>query len=116
MREAGRAPGPPHGRWLGRCGPARRPARDRRAAEPRPSACAEAAARVRLMAGPTTQFWQERFESGQTPWDRGEAHPQLLRWIEQGLIAAGMSLVLPGCGRGHELPALGRAGVAAIGL
>ena len=68
------------------------------------------------MAGPTTQFWQERFESGQTPWDRGGPHPQLLQWLAQGLIAPSHSLVVPGCGRGHELLTLGEAGVAALGL
>ena len=68
------------------------------------------------MNGPTLDFWQARFESGQTPWDRGSAHPQLLAWLEQGLIAAGQSVVIPGCGRGHELLALGQASIAAIGL
>lgn len=68
------------------------------------------------MAGPTLDFWQARFENGQTPWDRGGAHPQLLAWLEQGVIAAGNSIAVPGCGRGHELLALGQAGIAAIGL
>ena len=68
------------------------------------------------MAGPTLDFWQARFENGQTPWDRGGAHPQLLAWLEQGLIAAGKTIAIPGCGRGHELLALGKAGIAAIGL
>lgn len=68
------------------------------------------------MAGPTLDFWQQRFESGQTPWDRGEAHPQLQRWLEQGLLAPGLDILIPGCGRGHELLALGQAGIAATGL
>ena len=68
------------------------------------------------MAGPTLDFWQARFEMGQTPWDRGGAHPQLLAWLEQGLIAAGQAIAIPGCGRGHELLALGQAGIATIGL
>lgn len=29
------------------------------------------------MAGPTTEFWQERFETKTTPWDRRGASPQL---------------------------------------
>jgi hypothetical protein len=33
------------------------------------------------MAGPTIDFWQARFETGQTGWDRGSAHPRLLAWI-----------------------------------
>jgi methyl halide transferase len=68
------------------------------------------------MAGPTTQFWQERFESGQIHWDRGGPHPQLLQWLAEGLIQPGQALAVPGCGRGHELLALGQAGIAAIGL
>jgi SAM-dependent methyltransferase len=68
------------------------------------------------MAGPTQQFWQERFESGETPWDRRAPHPQLQQWLAEGLIAPGLSIVVPGCGSGHELLALGRAGIAAIGL
>ena len=68
------------------------------------------------MAGPTLDFWQARFEMGQTPWDRGGAHPQLVAWLDQGLIAAGQTIAIPGCGRGHELLLLGRAGIAAIGL
>ena len=34
------------------------------------------------MAGPTPEFWQERFESGQTPWDRGVVHAQLQLWVD----------------------------------
>lgn len=68
------------------------------------------------MAGPTQDFWQQRFESGETPWDRGGAHPQLLRWLAQGLLAPDQTILIPGCGRGHELLALGQAGIAALGL
>lgn len=68
------------------------------------------------MAGPTQDFWQQRFESGQTPWDRGGSHPQLRAWLEQGLLAPGQSILVPGCGRGHELLALAEAGIATTGL
>ena len=68
------------------------------------------------MAGPTQDFWQQRFERGETPWDRGAAHPQLRQWLAQGLLAPGLAILVPGCGRGHELLALGEAGIAATGL
>ena len=68
------------------------------------------------MAGPTREFWQQRFESGQTPWDRGCAHPQLLHWIEVGLIQRGQRVLVPGCGRGHEVIALAQAGIEVLGL
>lgn len=68
------------------------------------------------MAGPDRSFWQQRFESGETPWDRGSAHPQLQVWIAQGLLPAGASIVVPGCGRGHELAVIARAALDVIGL
>jgi methyl halide transferase len=68
------------------------------------------------MAGPTQDFWQQRFESGQTPWDRGAPSPQLGLWLEQGLLTPQHSVLIPGCGRGHELLALVQAGIAATGL
>ncbi len=68
------------------------------------------------MAGPTQDFWQQRFLSGQIPWDRGAAHPQLTQWLEQDQIKPGMALLVPGCGRGHELLHLARAGVKVLGL
>jgi methyl halide transferase len=68
------------------------------------------------MAGPSQAFWQQRFESGHTPWDRGEPHPQLQRWLKQGLLAPGQAVLVPGCGHGHELVVLGQAGLVAIGL
>jgi len=67
-------------------------------------------------AGPSVDFWQERFKTGQTPWDRGAAHPQLLAWLDVGLLAQNLDTLIPGCGRGHELRALGSAGIAARGL
>ncbi|WP_310388738.1 methyltransferase domain-containing protein [Roseateles sp.] len=68
------------------------------------------------MAGPTQDFWQQRFVTGQIPWDRGDAHPQLKLWLDQGLLSAGLSLLIPGCGRGHELLLLAKAGIDARGL
>ncbi len=68
------------------------------------------------MAGPSQTFWQERFERGDTPWDRGAPHPQLQAWLAQGLLSPGQQVLVPGCGRGHELQALGQAGIAATGL
>lgn len=68
------------------------------------------------MAGPDRQFWQQRFESGQTPWDRGGPHPQLQAWRDAGLMPAGSHVLVPGCGRGHELTVLARAGLTVTGL
>ena len=33
------------------------------------------------MAGPTADFWQEKFNKNEIAWDRGAASPQLLAWL-----------------------------------
>jgi len=67
------------------------------------------------VAGPDVRFWQERFASGQTPWDRGAASPQLARWLDAGVLSPCRVLV-PGCGAGHEVAELASRGFEVIGL
>lgn len=68
------------------------------------------------MAGPTQDFWKERFATGTTPWNRGEPNPQLARWIADGTLTPGMSVIVPGCGHGWEVAALARAGMQVTGI
>ncbi len=68
------------------------------------------------MSEPTVEFWQERFETGNLPWDRGEAGPQLAVWLGDGALRPGQSIVVPGCGRGHDVVALAAAGCKVTGL
>lgn len=63
------------------------------------------------MPGPDRDFWQQRFEQRQTPWDRGAPGPQLVRWIADGTLARGQRVAVPGCGSGHDVLALASAGV-----
>lgn len=68
------------------------------------------------MSGPDRDFWQQRFVDQQTPWDRGAPGPQLARWLADGTLDAEMRIAVPGCGSGHEVLALARAGCDVIGL
>jgi SAM-dependent methyltransferase len=68
------------------------------------------------MPGPDVSFWQERFRAGQTPWDRGAPSPHLAVWVDTGLFGAGMQVIVPGCGSGHELPLLARLGCRVTAL
>ncbi len=61
------------------------------------------------MAGPTREFWDARFQSGETPWDRGAAHPQLQMWLGAGTLRP-CRILVPGCGTGHEVAALASSG------
>lgn len=67
------------------------------------------------MAGPTREFWEQRFAEGNTPWDRGAANPQLDAWLSAGALKP-CRILVPGCGSGYELAALARAGFDVTGL
>jgi SAM-dependent methyltransferase len=61
------------------------------------------------------QFWQSRFVSGQTPWDRGAVNPQLHAWLAAGDVPRGRVCV-PGCGSGWEVAELARHGFEVTAL
>lgn len=67
------------------------------------------------MPGPTREFWEQRFQEGNTPWDRGGANPQLARWLASGALEPCRVLV-PGCGSGYEVAALAQAGFEVTAL
>jgi len=67
------------------------------------------------MAGPTKEFWEERFTSGNTPWDRGASNPQLGLWLRAGLLKP-CRILVPGCGSGYEVVDLALAGFEVTGL
>lgn len=68
------------------------------------------------MPGPDRDFWQQRFERDETPWDRGASSPQLAAWLADGALPAGGRIAVPGCGSGHEVATLARHGFDVIGL
>lgn len=67
------------------------------------------------MAGPTKDFWDQRFAAGDTPWDRGESNPQLAAWLAAGSLSP-CRILVPGCGSGYEAAALARAGFEVTAL
>ncbi len=62
-----------------------------------------------MSSGPTRDFWREKFQARDTPWDRGEVHPQLRRWIDEGALKP-CRILVPGCGSGHEVAYLAAHG------
>jgi SAM-dependent methyltransferase len=59
--------------------------------------------------------WQRSYEENDTPWDKGEAAPALVKFLSQGQIKG--RVLVPGCGRGHEVRALGmQPETTAVGL
>lgn len=63
--------------------------------------------------------WEHHYQTGDTPWDKGAAAPALVGLLEmpqRGRLSCwGQGpVVVPGCGLGHDVRALARAGVLEI--
>lgn len=58
--------------------------------------------------------WEERYQRGETPWERGYAAPALIDFLFREKI--GGKILVPGCGLGHDVRALSQQGAEAIGL
>ena len=67
------------------------------------------------MAGPTTEFWQARFDQNETGWDRGGPSPQLLDWLDSGALQP-CRIAVPGCGGGWEVAELAKRGFDVVGI
>jgi methyl halide transferase len=53
--------------------------------------------------------WEDRYQSGNTRWERSALHPAFITWREAGLLSPGRILI-PGAGRSEEPGALAQAG------
>lgn len=62
-----------------------------------------------LSADRQRSFWDERYLTGTTGWDRGAPNPALIEWLDTGALKPCRVLV-PACGRGHEAIELARRG------
>jgi len=62
--------------------------------------------------------WEARYKEGDTPWDLGRAHPELLARLRDGDFGRPGRALVPGCGRGYDALALASFGwkVTAVDL
>lgn len=59
----------------------------------------------------TEHEWEQQYLNGRTGWDRGGPSPALEYWVEMGYFTPGARILIPGCGRGHEVINLARMGL-----
>ena len=64
--------------------------------------------------GATLMDWNRRYEEGDTPWDKGAAHPVLSAMLTHGALTG--RVLVPGCGTGHDVRELARRGLTVVGL
>ncbi len=58
--------------------------------------------------------WEQRYQAGETGWDRAACSPALAQWLENGLSPC--RIMIPGCGRGYEVVELARRGFAVTAI
>lgn len=58
--------------------------------------------------------WNDSYLRGETPWDKGEAAPPLLEYLEREVMEG--RVLVPGCGRGHDVRAISHGGAEVVGF
>lgn len=56
-----------------------------------------------------TTDWESRYRMADTPWDKGEAHPALRRWLATHAGSMTGDVLVPGCGLGHDVRTIAAA-------
>jgi cyclopropane fatty-acyl-phospholipid synthase-like methyltransferase len=60
--------------------------------------------------------WEHRYQSGDMPWEKGEASPGLLDFLAAHSDLPKGTVAVPGCGTGHDVRAWAQAGFNAWGF
>jgi SAM-dependent methyltransferase len=58
--------------------------------------------------------WQQRYETQDTPWEKGGPHPGLVEFLRRQPISG--RVLVPGCGTGHDVRALAATADEVVGL
>jgi len=56
--------------------------------------------------------WEACYQSGDTPWDKNSSAPELGHALKKGYLRG--SVLVPGCGRGHDVRAIAAVGAGAV--
>ena len=60
--------------------------------------------------------WEAHYQAGDTPWEKGEPSPGLVDFLAAHADLKRGSVLVPGCGMGHDARAFAQAGFAVTGL
>jgi len=61
-------------------------------------------------------YWEDLYQKGETRWDKGEPSPGLVDFLESNTQLPRGTVLVPGCGTGHDVRAWAKAGFEATGL
>ncbi len=61
-------------------------------------------------------YWENRYQTKDMPWDKGEPSPGLVDFLAAHQALARGTVCVPGCGTGHDVCAWAKAGWTALGF
>ncbi len=61
-------------------------------------------------------FWEQKYQAKDTPWNKGEASPGLVHFLARHKDLPRGTVLIPGCGFGHDVRVWSDAGFTATGL
>jgi methyl halide transferase len=62
------------------------------------------------------EYWEDLYQKGDTRWEKGEASPGLVDFLSTEPRPAPGTVLVPGCGTGHDVRAWAAAGFKATGM
>src|SRR2546426_12825410 len=63
----------------------------------------------------SADYWEARYQTHDTPWDKGEPSPGLVDFLAAHPELTRGTVCVPGCGTGHDVRAWARGGFDAFG-
>jgi methyl halide transferase len=64
----------------------------------------------------TSDYWEDRYQSHDMPWEKGEPSPGLVDFLQTHSALPRAAVCVPGCGTGHDVRAWARTGFHAFGF
>ncbi len=64
----------------------------------------------------TADVWEQRYRSGDMPWEKGAPSPGLVDFLNAHPELAPATVCVPGCGTGHDALVWAQAGFSPLGL
>ncbi len=64
----------------------------------------------------STEYWENRYQTGDMPWEKGAPSPGLVDFIAQNPDLTRGAVCVPGCGTGHDVREWAKAGFEVSGF
>jgi SAM-dependent methyltransferase len=64
----------------------------------------------------SSEYWEERYQTKDMPWEKGEPSPGLVDFLESNPKLDRGTVCVPGCGTGHDVRAWAKAGFDVTGF